>query len=60
MKNQDLREEITRARIKLYEIAEQLGITDCTFSRKLRHELSENDKTEIRTAIKKILESEAN
>lgn len=33
--------------IKLWEIAEKLGITDGNLSRKLRHELSEDMKLKI-------------
>ena len=51
MKNQDIRSEAEKARIKLFEIADRLGITDSSFSRKLRKELSPADKQKIREII---------
>ena len=56
MKNIDIRNEAAKARIKLYEIAEGLGITDSTFSRKLRKELPPEEKEKIRSVIRKIKE----
>ena len=54
MKNQDIRLEAAGAGVKLWEIAEALGITDSWFSRKLRQELPEEQKAEIRTIIRRI------
>jgi hypothetical protein len=51
MCNQDIREEAKKAGLKLWELAEALGITDGNFSWKLRHELPENEKVEIRAKI---------
>lgn len=56
MKNIDIRQEAARERVKLYEIASALGITEFTFSRKLRNELPDSEKEKIRAAIKKIKE----
>ena len=58
MENQDIRHEIAKARLRFYEVAEQLGITEFSFSRKLRYELPESEKAKIRQAIKDIKESE--
>lgn len=47
MKNQDIRRSAAGAGVKLWQIAEELGISDCSFSRKLRHELPEDEKQRI-------------
>lgn len=47
MKNKDIREAVTRAGLKLWQIADALGITDSYFSRKLRKELPEEEKERI-------------
>ena len=47
MCNLDLREYAKRKGVKLWLIAEKLGITDVTFSKKLRREFSEERKKEI-------------
>ena len=57
IKNIDIRSEIKTAGLKLWEIADELGITDSYFSRKLRHELPESDKKRIRDIIKRLEEN---
>lgn len=52
--NTDIRGEAALAGVKLWQIADALGITDSNFSRKLRKELPEQKKEEIRTIIRKI------
>lgn len=51
--NEDIRQEIKNAGMCLWQVAESLGITDSTFSRKLRKELSNDEKAFIRNLIKK-------
>ena len=51
MTNQDIRQAATRAGVKLWQIADALGIADTTFSRKLRKELSQADKNRIFSII---------
>ena len=51
MYNQDIRSEIHKNGLKLWQIAEELGITDATFSRKLRKELPDETKSQIRIII---------
>ena len=58
MENQDIRHEIAKARLRFYEVAEQLGINESSFSRKLRYELKESEKAKIRKAIREIEERE--
>ena len=47
MKNKDVREAAKAAGVKLWQIADKLGITDGNFSRKLRKELPEAEKQKI-------------
>lgn len=54
MKNLDIRQEISVAGLRLWQIADALGIADCNFSRKLRHELSAEEKARIRGIIKEV------
>ena len=51
MKNQDIRQEVKVAGLYLWQIAEAYGLADSNFSRKLRHELPEEEKTKIRAII---------
>lgn len=51
MRNVDIRAEVKEAGIRLWQIAEQLGMSDSAFSRHLRHELPDTRKTEIRKII---------
>lgn len=47
MSNQDIRQYAKKADVRLWEVAEFLGISDPTMTRKLRHELPETEKTKI-------------
>ena len=47
MANLDIRQLAKDSNIKLWQIADKLGITDITFSKKLRKELSADEKAEI-------------
>lgn len=51
MKNQDIRRTAAGAGVKLWQIADALGIADCNFSRKLRKELPDGEKTKILAII---------
>lgn len=51
MKNVDIKTEAMNAGVKLWRIAERLGMTDGNFSRKLRQELSSEEKAKIRAII---------
>ena len=51
VKNTDIRSEIKSAGLYLWQIADELGINDGNFSRKLRHELSDEEKERIRMII---------
>lgn len=54
MKNLDIRNEITNSGLNYWQVAEGIGVSDSTFSRLLRHELSDEKKEEIRAAIQQI------
>ena len=45
--NQDIKQKAKEAGVKLWRVADKLGITDGTFSRKLRKELSQEEKSRI-------------
>ena len=49
--NVDIRKAAADSKIKLWQIAEALGIADHNLSRKLRKELTEPAKAEIMTII---------
>ena len=53
--NEDLREYREKAGVRQWELAEHLGMTEFTFCRKLRHELPEEEKAKIRSAIDEIV-----
>ncbi|MCC8067143.1 MAG: hypothetical protein LIO78_06820 [Clostridiales bacterium] len=54
MANNDIRQEINRAGVRMWQIADELHISQCTFSVKLRHELTPGQKNKIREAISTI------
>jgi uncharacterized protein YidB (DUF937 family) len=47
MANQEIRELASKGGIKLWQIADKLGINDGNLSRKLRHELPEVEKERV-------------
>lgn len=51
MSNKDIRLYAQTKGVRLWQIANELGINDGNFSRKLRFELSEDKKAEIRSII---------
>lgn len=54
MNNQDIRRTAAGAGVKLWQIADALGIADCSFSRKLRKELPQDEKEKIFSIIRQI------
>ena len=52
MANIDIRELAKQSDVKLWQIADKLGFTDIVFSKKLRKELSKEEKETIKTIIK--------
>lgn len=51
MQNNEIREEIKAANLRFWQVAEKFGLNDGNFSRRLRHELSDADKTKSREII---------
>ncbi len=54
MRNQDVRQAAKESGVKLWEISDRLGLYDGNFSRKLRHELSPEEKSRIFEIIREI------
>ena len=54
MNNIDIRNAIKKARLFCWEVAEELGISESYFSRKLRKELPQDEKARILAAIEKL------
>lgn len=51
MANQDIRNEAKKAGVKLWQIADKLGISEPTITRLMRRELSTEEKSRIRAII---------
>ena len=47
MANEDIRQEAKRTGVRMWRIADELGIQDSVLSRRLRYELSEKEKKQI-------------
>lgn len=54
MKNRDIRLMAAGAGVKLWQIAQEIGMTDSSFSRVLRKELSPDRKEEVRAIIARL------
>ena len=54
MTNSDIRVMAKKQNVWLWQIAEELGITEFTFSRKLRKELAADEKNRILQIIEKL------
>lgn len=54
MTGQELRIEILEAGVHLWQVAEAIGLSEFTFSRKLRHDFSDEQVQQIREAVKAI------
>lgn len=60
MKNTDIRKEAANQRVKLWQIADKLRITDSYFSKKLRKELPQEEKEKIRLIITELKREDSN
>ena len=49
--NMEIRQKTAKAGVKLWWIADKLGIADTGLSKKLRHELPDEEKEKIRAII---------
>ena len=59
MQNLDIRRAAAAAGVRLWEVAERLGMADSSLSRKLRRELSEEDKARVYAAIAELAKEAA-
>jgi len=59
MNNIDIRRKAAGEGIKLWQIADAIGLADSLFSRKLRYELPEEQKKEIFEVIDKLSAEDA-
>lgn len=59
MKNTELRGYAEKRGVKLWELAEAIGITDSTMSRKLRKELPDDDRKKYLSLIDFVAERKA-
>ena len=57
MQNKDLRAEFRIANVRQWEVAEAMGISEMTFVKWLRRELSEEKKKIVREAIRKVIDN---
>jgi thioredoxin-related protein len=60
LKNVEVRTAARSAGVKLWKIAEALGIADCSFSRRLRKELPSEEKNRIMQFIDELSKEEIN
>ena len=56
MNNLDVRFAANKAGVKLWQIADAIGMVDSNFSRKLRKELPDDEKAKIFEIIRRIAE----
>lgn len=56
--NLDIREEVKQSKVTLWEVGEKIGLSDVAMSKLLRHELPDEKKEEIRSAIRELKEGE--
>lgn len=54
MANRDVKLAAAGVGVRMWQIADELGILDSNFSRKLRHELSQEEKKRIFEIIDKL------
>ena len=57
MRNQDLRDYAKERGVLLWQVAEKLGIADCSLSRLLRYPISEEKHSRILGIIDELAES---
>jgi hypothetical protein len=55
MSNKDIRLAVIEAGLKYYTVAKAYGCTDANFSRKLREELPEEEKTKLLDIIENLM-----
>lgn len=58
MRNSDIKNMIKSSGVKMWKIAEAYGVTDSTFSRKLRYQLTDEERTKIINIIRDLTTDE--
>jgi hypothetical protein len=58
LKNDEIRRCAKNNKIALWQIAHEIGVSEPTMTRKLRFELSPEEKTNIMRAIEKLTEEQ--
>ena len=53
--NEDIKNIAKETNIRLWRVAEKLGVSDSNFSRMLRYKLSKEDKDRILAVIKELV-----
>lgn len=53
--NKNIRDRIEKNNIKYWQVALQYGVSDVTFSKKLRIELKDSEKVKINSIIDKLI-----
>lgn len=59
MRNAEIRAAASASGVKLWEIAQRLGMNDGNFSRKLRNELSDGERERVLSIIETIAKERA-
>ena len=59
MKNNEIRNHAKEQNVRLWQVADMLGVCDMTLTRKLRHELTEEEKNKILALIDEIADKES-
>ena len=54
MVNQEIREELFRTKVRQWQVADELGIHEVSFIRKLRHELNVDEKERILQIVREL------
>lgn len=60
MYNLEIRMKIKQNRLRHYEVAREIGISEATFCRWLREEMNKDKKELVSSAIDKLLQGERN
>lgn len=58
LNNIDVRQRVKSAGMKLWQVADALGVSEPTMTRKLRHELDQEEKAQIFRIIDQIAKEE--
>ena len=59
-RNSDIRNEVLKNNLKLWQIGAALGLNDGNFSRLLRKELTKEKKEQIKKIIRELKEEQSN